>query len=163
MKKKLLLLAMLCMVSFGAENWYEEIIGKELVNAEGKNVEVSELKGKTIGLYFSAHWCPPCRAFTPKLVEFRNKLVEGKKPFEIVFISFDKDEKAMMEYMTETGMAWKAIPYKSQMREKVAQSFNVNGIPTLLIFNKKGDLISKNGRGDVTSKSLKAFDDWNNK
>ena len=30
-----------------------------------------ELNRKKIyGLYFSAHWCPPCRKFTPQLVEY---------------------------------------------------------------------------------------------
>merc|ERR1719253_707593 len=27
------------------------------------------LGGKTIGLYFSAHWFPPCRGFTPQLAK----------------------------------------------------------------------------------------------
>ena len=28
-------------------------------------------------IYFSAHWCPPCRNFTPMLAEFYNKVNEG--------------------------------------------------------------------------------------
>ena len=27
-----------------------------------------------IGLYFSAHWCPPCRGFTPVLADTYNKI-----------------------------------------------------------------------------------------
>ena len=50
-----------------------------LLNSKGKEVSKEVLAGKTIGLYFSAHWCPPCRGFTPKLVEFRDS---NKKDFE---------------------------------------------------------------------------------
>ena len=33
-------------------------------------LDESDLAQKKIyGLYFSAHWCGPCRKFTPKLVE----------------------------------------------------------------------------------------------
>ena len=50
------------------------------------------LAGKTaVGLYFSAHWCPPCRMYTPKLAEQYAKLVAAGKPFEIVFVSSDRD------------------------------------------------------------------------
>lgn len=42
------------------------------------------------GIYFSAHWCPPCRRFTPFLSKFYNaiKIRENKK-FEILFVSQD--------------------------------------------------------------------------
>ena len=44
-----------------------------------------------IGLYFSAHWCPPCKAFTPVLVEAHQKLKATGRDFEVVFVSSDKD------------------------------------------------------------------------
>jgi thiol-disulfide isomerase/thioredoxin len=28
------------------------------------------LAGKVVGIYFSAHWCQPCRDFTPRLAAF---------------------------------------------------------------------------------------------
>jgi len=46
--------------------------GQQLLKADGKKVKAeTALNGKQfICVYFSAHWCPPCRGFTPKLKEF---------------------------------------------------------------------------------------------
>ena len=48
------------------------INGQTLVKADGTKVGATEgIAGKNIVcLYFSAHWCPPCRAFTPVLKDF---------------------------------------------------------------------------------------------
>ena len=73
--------------------------GQELLKADGSKVSAdSALKGKDyVCLYFSAHWCPPCRMFTPKLKEWYAEAKE--KGVEIVFVSADKDAQAMKDYM----------------------------------------------------------------
>ena len=57
-----------------------DLFGDTLKNARKKEVSVDALAGKTIGIYFSAHWCPPCQAFTPKLVDFHNEMIRQDKP-----------------------------------------------------------------------------------
>ena len=65
-------------------------------------------------LYFSAHWCPPCKAFTPALAEFYKKHHEAKS-FEIIFVSFDRNEEGFKEYVKE--MPWWSIEFSDDTRE----------------------------------------------
>jgi nucleoredoxin len=116
----------------------------DLIDASGKKVDASTLNGKVVGFYFSAHWCGPCRLFTPELVKFA-KL--NKDKFAVVFISSDRpDEKAMFDYMKETKMPWAALPYQSEAGIKISQENDVKQIPTLLIYDSSGNLVTKNGR-----------------
>jgi nucleoredoxin len=50
----------------------EFLSGKNLFRADGTAVSADQaLSSKKVVLfYFSAHWCPPCRAFTPLLKDF---------------------------------------------------------------------------------------------
>ena len=50
----------------------ELIKGKTLIKADGSSHQADAvLSGKKVVLiYFSAHWCPPCRGFTPVLKDF---------------------------------------------------------------------------------------------
>ena len=114
-----------------------------LVDAEGKAVDVSTLDGKFVAIYHSAHWCPPCKAFTPQLVAFANA---HKDKLAVVFVSYDKSAEAMTAYMTETKMPWAAVPYKSASGKKNAEENSVKGIPTLLVYGPDGALRTKNGR-----------------
>src|SRR5207247_10544121 len=50
-----------------------------------------ELAPKQIyGLYFSAHWCGPCRKFTPQLVAYYNQIALDHPTYVIFFVSEDK-------------------------------------------------------------------------
>jgi nucleoredoxin len=125
-----------------------DLLPETLVNAEGKEVSRDSLKGKVVGLYFSAGWCPPCRAFTPKLVEFRNK---NKDDFEVVFVSSDKNAEAQMKYMKDYKMQWLAVPFVAEQRAALGTKFEVRGIPTLIIIDENGRTLSSDGRTDVMS------------
>ena len=61
------------------------------------------------GIYFSAHWCPPCRSFTPKLSVFYEEHRAAGQKFEVVFVSSDKDASSWEEYFHE--MPWLALPF----------------------------------------------------
>lgn len=95
----------------------EKVIIKGAKEGEYVNVDTSSFAkdGNVIGLYFSAHWCPPCRAFTPKLADWYKKLKEGEAvgdKFDIVFLSSDRDEKSYNEYFSE--MPWHAVSYDNK-------------------------------------------------
>jgi nucleoredoxin len=92
---------------------------------------------KFTAIYYSAHWCPPCRAFTPKLVDWYNNFQPKHKDFQLVFASSDKDEKAMLEYMTETKMPWPAIHF-NEKKECGVDKYASDGIPYLVLINAEG-------------------------
>jgi len=102
--------------------------------------------GRPVGLYFSAHWCPPCRAFTPKLAGFYN---EGlKDTMEIVFVSSDKDQGTFDEYLAE--MPWSALTFaEREAKSKLSELFKVEGIPTFIILDADCMVVTTEGRGAV--------------
>merc|ERR1712217_123935 len=102
--------------------------------------------GKPIGLYFSAHWCPPCRGFTPKLAEFYKNSLKDK--MEIVFVSSDRDQASFDEYFRE--QPWLALPYEKRAeKEALSKAFGVQGIPSFIIINPDGTVITEDGRSRV--------------
>ena len=143
-----------------ASDALHELFGKKLKNARGKKVSVDALANKTIGIYFSAHWCPPCRAFTPSLVEFHKEMTQQGKPFEIVFVSSDQSKGEMYGYMKEMDMPWLALPFGDDHKQTLSEKYGVRGIPKLVIIDSNGELITGNGRGDVSKSGAKAFDGW---
>jgi len=111
-------------------------------------VEKEALQDKVIALYFSAHWCPPCRGFTPKLVEQYKKMKDAGLPIEIIFASSDRDESSFDDYFKE--MPWLALPFADRKRkEELSARFGVNGIPALVLLDKDLSIITTNGRGAI--------------
>ena len=64
--------------------------------------------------------------FTPELVKTYNKLKEATENFEVIFVSSDRDEVSMMEYLGE--MPWLAIPFDDPRKKTLARLFDVSGI-----------------------------------
>lgn len=108
---------------------------------------LSKTQGKPIGLYFSAHWCPPCRGFTPELVKYYNEGLKDK--MEIVFVSSDRDENSFNEYFAE--MPWLALPYaKREEKGSLSSAMGVEGIPAFVVLNPDGTVITTDARSKVS-------------
>jgi nucleoredoxin len=99
-------------------------------------------KKKLIGLYFSAHWCGPCRKFTPNLVAYYNKNTAAHPEFEIVFVSNDKTASAMEGYMREDQMPWPAVSFDKVAGNTGLSKYAGSGIPCLVIVDENGKVIS---------------------
>jgi nucleoredoxin len=127
---------------------FADLLGPKLVTKDGEKPAEEVLAGKTaVGIYFSAHWCPPCRGFTPKLAEMYKDAFQGKG-MEIVFVSSDKDEAAFKDYYGE--MPWVSVPFDSKdVKSSLDKKFKVQGIPTLVILGPDGSVITKEGRAAV--------------
>ncbi|KAF7640202.1 Thioredoxin domain-containing protein [Meloidogyne graminicola] len=108
-----------------------------------------ELQGKLTAIYFSAHWCPPCRAFTPILKEFYDKVKESGEAFEIVFVSFDRSEEDLKNYLAESHGDWLYIPFGSNNINVLVKKYSVSGVPELIVVKSNGDIITREGRADV--------------
>lgn len=119
----------------------------KLVTVQGgafASAPADQLNGaRYIAFYYSAKWCPPCRAFTPELVK-TYKAIKARHPeFELVFVSSDRDENAMKGYMTEYDMDWPALRFgdKKSVRA-VRRPGHENGIPNLVFMDASGKELS---------------------
>lgn len=119
-----------------------------LVTPEGGAFPYSNLEGKHVLVYFSAHWCPPCRGFTPVLSQWVEKNRARRGDFEVVFVSSDKDKGAFNEY--HKTMTFPALAYEErELKESLSQKFGVRGIPTLVVLGPDGEVITNDGRSGV--------------
>ena len=144
----------------GENSWVVEKFGEKLLTSSGKEVDAKQaLAGKTVGVYFSASWCGPCRAFTPQLVKFHRQTAK-KNNIEIVFASCDKSSQAMFDYMKKDNMPWYALPFDGEQSAALKNELHVSGIPTLAVFGPDGKLVTKSGRTDVTILGAKAAARW---
>jgi nucleoredoxin len=118
----------------------------DLVRYYNGNVVAADINAlankKLIAFYFSAHWCAPCRKFTPKLVEYYNRAASQHPEFEVVLFSFDKSSSAMQSYMSETKMPWLAIDYQKLSQKAVLKTNAGDGIPSLVLVDSTGKVLS---------------------
>ena len=138
----------------------EALFGKRLVNAKGKKVSAATLAGKKIGIYFSASWCPPCRAFTPQLVAAYRQLQSEGQPFEVVLVPSDQTEAAMEKYMKDHDMPWLAVPFGDKHVQALKEKFAVAGIPKLVVVDAQGQTRSSEARGEVAAQGAAAYAGW---
>ncbi len=124
----------------------------KLKDVAGKEVALSDYKGKVVVVNFWATWCGPCNLETPWLVELREQY--HKKDLEIIGVSVDSldeyDPADISAFIKEHKVSY---PVVMATREMVNDFGPVTGLPTTLVIDRQGKV-------QYRHRGLISFDDF---
>ena len=110
-----------------------------LEDLRGKKVELKHFKGKVVFLNFWATWCGPCKQEMPSIEALYDQFRE--KDFVFLSVSVDyagvKPVKEFIENQRYT------FPVLIDPNCETLDLFEVKGIPTTFLIDKKGMMIGK--------------------
>ncbi len=116
-----------------------EALEGKLVHMDGgalRPISAGDLRDmKYFVLYFSAGWCAPCRHFSPQLVNFYNRSKGIRSNFEFIFVSADKSQVGMEQYMKDEGMTWPAVRFDLGA---AFAGYGIGTIPFVLVVDEFG-------------------------
>ena len=124
----------------------------------GNDLDFETLKGKVVLLNFWATWCGPCIEVIPDLKRTYNKM--HARGFEIIGISLEnrKGPKELLAYVKKNGMPWPQYHDGQHWSNKIALSYGVQGIPTMFLIDKKGNLVDFDATIGLEAKVQKLLD-----
>ena len=93
-------------------------------------------------VYFGAHWCPNCKKVTPRLTEFYREQRSEHRNFEVIFVSADKDEQAMLEFMDGYKMPWLAVKFTEKKSIDCLTKLAGRSYPCLALLDADGNLLA---------------------
>lgn len=121
----------------------------------GRNIKLSELKGKVVFLNFWATWCPPCIAEMPSINKLRAKYKNNEK---VVFLLVDVDSKidASTAFMKKRKFD---LPVYLPASE-IPQEYFSGSMPTTVILDPTGAIAFHHvGGADYENPEVSAFID----
>jgi thiol-disulfide isomerase/thioredoxin len=121
----------------------------------GKPFDISQYKGKVVIVDFWATWCGPCLAELPNLKKIYEKYHD--RGLEIVGVNLDDDGEQLAKFLKDNDYPWlilhnsdpkKADDKKKGFSDPNAEFYGITGIPTIILIDRKGKVISLDARGE---------------
>jgi len=103
-----------------------------LEDLNGKNVKLSDFKGKVVIINFWATWCPPCKAEIPDFIELYKTY--QKKGLVILGIALDNKEK-VVKFVKDNGINYPILMGNQEVSNLYG---GISGIPTSFVVDRKG-------------------------
>ena len=105
-----------------------------LQNTEGKSINLSDFKGKTVILNFWATWCGPCQYETPFFQAVHNE--RANKGAVILAIDIKESSATVKSFAANKGISF---PILLDTEAKVAQKYCLpNVLPITIFINAEG-------------------------
>jgi len=121
--------------SFGVQRFEtrKDTTSFSLKELNGKQISLSEFKGKPLLLFFWGSWCLACKEDIGLLEKFFER---HRGQFEILTIAIDGEkEKRVRNAVKENRIT---LPVLLDKKEQVARTYGVKMIPTTFLINREG-------------------------
>lgn len=109
----------------------------KLKDLNGKEVSLSDYKGKTIYLNFWATWCPPCQEEMPYIQQLNKENQDAD--FVILTIDIQEPEGTVKKFMADNKYDFPVLLDKDA---DVASMYGVQNIPLSLLIDKNFKIVS---------------------
>lgn len=109
----------------------------KLKDLSGKEVSLSDYKGKNVYLNFWASWCPPCRGEMPDIEKLYQKTKDSN--LVILAVNLGEDQETVAQFMKNNHYNFKALLDIDQI---AANIYNINAIPDSYFIDKNGNIVS---------------------
>lgn len=114
-----------------------------LPDANGRQVSLSEYRGKPLILHFWATWCPYCKRLQPGLAAVARQYAD--RGLVLLGVSFSEDEGAEPQaVLRQRGLHFKTLVDG----DAVAQLYGVRGTPTTFFINRAGEIVGMTNTSD---------------
>jgi len=112
------------------------------IDLNGQPYEVQPFIGtKPIVLVFWASWCPTCGDEVPKINQLAGQYQARGMQFLSVNIGYNDSIERALAFAGKTGMAY---PTYFDGSSVIAQKYQVQGVPTIIIADKRGIIRFRN-------------------
>jgi len=112
---------------------------------DGKQMHLSDYKGKYVMLDFWASWCVPCRQENPNVLKQYQKF--HAKGFNVLGVSLDKDKAAWQKAVNDDHLEWMQTSDLKSFEGTAERLYHIEAIPSNFIIDPQGNIIAKNIRG----------------
>jgi len=121
--------------TFGIQQFQEKKVAPSfsLKEMTGKQVTLSDFKGKPILFMFMASWCSACK----EEIVLIEKFAQGKKEQLTIFlIAIDgENEKRIQRIIKDKKIT---LPVLLDVKEKIARTYGIRMVPTAFLINEEG-------------------------
>jgi thiol-disulfide isomerase/thioredoxin len=105
---------------------------------EKATLDLSRYKGQTVYVDFWASWCIPCKKSFPWMEALHQKYHD--KGLQIIAVNLDENASDADQFLQKFPVSFTII---RDPEGRLAQRFDIQGMPTALLFDASGTLISR--------------------